>query len=248
MKTALIIISHNQSSSLSRMLDAVRRLDVDRYWVLDRCEDASEDILKSLGEGPGIIINRDGEGFLAGKMRDLGIDAALKAEALSQEPYDVFVFLDGDRIPVKPLTQATLARAYRRWDVALSPLQADSRPLRPGTTAKDFEPNQFISCGFIIKAEVVRMIRQLPFMEDRLFHKVFDGVYGYEDCFLGKLLLDMGCSIGWSTIVVRGGIVFDDFSKMSTLLEQAIRYDTLSRQFSVRIEDERNNNHNYQKV
>lgn len=237
MKLAVLIIGQNQNDYIGSMLEKLTGLEADRYWVLDRCTDSSEDWLRQHGEA-NIIVNTAGTGFLAGRMRDLGIEAAFRAES-SQEPYDTLMFLDGDRLPIKPLKQSSLVKAMRRWDVALCPLESDARPFKPYSTAKNFEPNQFISCGFIIKAELVKTIQQLPFMEGRLFHKSFDGVYGYEDGFLGKLLLDMACSIGWSDVIVKGGIVFDDFSKMSTLLDQAIKYDTLSRQFRVKVEAER---------
>lgn len=228
MKLAVVIIGHNQSASITPMLDRLAKLDGDRYWVLDRCKDESAGILASLGER--VIVNEEGEGFLAGRMRDLGISAVLESD------YDAVLFLDGDRVPTKAVKQSSITKALRRFDVALCLLENDKRPVRPLQTIKEFDPGYFISCGFLIKTELLEIIRQLPVMNGRCFHRDFDGTYGYEDCFLGKILRELQAHIGWADITVSGAIVFDDIQKMQALRTQHIKYDLMCRQLSLVVE------------
>ena len=229
MKLAVIIISQNQVTSMPGMLKSLSKLTADRFWVLDRCTDSSEAWLWQHGE-TNIIVNTSGTGFLAGKMRDLGIDAVL-----SKGGYDAILFLDGDRVPLKPVTNLAVLRAYHSFDIAMCPLESDIRLARPFRRFKDYQPNQFISCGFLIKIECLQVVRELDFMNNRCFHEAFDGVYGYEDCYFGKILKDIGYTIGWSNIVVKGAIIFDDFSKMVSLSSQRATYETLYQQFGVHL-------------
>lgn len=226
MKLAVLIIGQNQRASIGAMIEKLNQLNADRFWVLDRCADESEALLSALGE-KNIIVNQTGSGFLAGKMRDLGLDAIL------QRQYDAVLFLDGDRIPLAPIRTRDVMKSIRRSAVSLSPLQADYRASKPFAKIKDFKPKQFISCGFIATTDVLQLIRDLPFMENRCFHKDFDGAYGYEDCYLGKLIADIGVTLTWNNITVQGGIVFDDVEKMKVLRHQEAVFNRLSRDYEV---------------
>lgn len=226
MKLAVLIIGQNQNDYIGSMLEKLAGLEADRYWVLDRCTDDSASTLAHLGE-TNVITNQEGSGFLAGKMRDLGLDTILLKE------YDAVLFLDGDRIPLAPITTKQVKRALAGCDVSLCSLEADIRVVRPFKRVHNFKPNQFVTCGFIATTTSLKAVRELFFMEGRCFHKNFDGRYGYEDGFFGKLLFDMGYTIAWNNIVVSGAIIFDDIVKMKTLREQEDVFSLLVGKYSV---------------
>lgn len=226
MKLAVLIISQNQNDYVGSMLEKLTGLEADRYWVLDRCTDDSASTLALLGE-TNVITNQEGSGFLAGKMRDIGLDTILSKE------YDAVLFLDGDRIPLAPITAKQVRKALTGCDISLCSLEADVRVVRPFKRVHNFKPNQFAACGFIATTTSLKAVRELFFMEGRCFHKNFDGRYGYEDWFLGKLLFDMGYTIAWNNIVVSGSSILDDIAKMKTLREQEAVFSLLVRKYSV---------------
>ena len=227
MKLAVVILNHNQEASIEPMLAKLIRLAGDRFWVLDRCADSSKQKLSALGEL--IIENTTGErGFLAGRMRDIAIE-----HIMAQGSYDTILFLDGDRIPLKPIRLSEIRRCMRLFDVALCTMEAENRPYSKHSLLKGFLPAHFITCGFIVKTFCLSSIKQLPLMNGRCFHEEFDGGYGYEDCFLGYLLNLFGYKIGWSSIKLSGGIVFDSFQKMRDIKRQLVTFDKLCRQVEV---------------
>lgn len=226
MKLAILIIGQNQSEYIPQMLSRLSQLSADRYWVLDRCTDRSEELLRRLKE-TNVIVNQEGSGFLAGKMRDKGLDVILEKD------YDAVLFLDGDRIPLEDVSQKSLEKAFSLADVSLCPMEADTRIVRNFKPLKDFKPNHFISCGFLAATSVLKTIRELSFMKNRCFLEDFDGEYGYEDCFFGKIINDIGYRLIWNNITVSGAIIFDDIQKMRALKKQEDKYCVLICKYSV---------------
>ena len=89
----LVCINKGQPDSLAPMLGATASFGQRRVLVLDRSPE-----IAPFG-WPHVVRNSDGEGFLAGKMRDLGL-----AYVRTNFPDCTGVlFIDGDRIPQEDL-------------------------------------------------------------------------------------------------------------------------------------------------
>lgn len=199
MKTIVQIITQNQSSEIEKMIEATKGFE--RIWVADRCIDDTVEKLKTLNEN--VITNSEGEGFLAGKMRDIGLDYVLSKD------YEVVIMLDGDRIPFN-LTKELVEEEMEDRDVSLGYCEVDERNrIYSLVHAEPFE--KMFTCAVIIKTKFLKRVRKLSFMEGRCFHKGFDGLYGNEDIFLGNCLFSTGARIKISRLVVTGIVPSGDF-------------------------------------
>ena len=181
----IVIISQNQAAYLSEMHEAVKGYP--HIFVLDRCTDSSAAILTLLNEN--YILNRTGEGFLAGRMRNRGL------EALGE--IDDTLFLDGDRIPIN-FTDDIYQEAIKRFDITLARVKDDFRPA--GT---DFMLNgqhgqcnsHCFSCGMLIRKSAILKIQE--FQGGHLFSPKFDMWEAGEDEFLGTVAYHLGLSCGF---------------------------------------------------
>ena len=194
MKTIVQIITQNQSAYIESMIEATKNFE--RIWVADRCIDDTVDKLRSMNEN--VIINTEGEGFLAGRMRDKGLDYVLDKE------YDVVVMLDGDRVPFN-LTNELIEKEMEKGDASLGFCETDGRK-----TCYDLihsQPyNKMFTCGVIIKTKFLKRVRKLKIMEGRCFHKNFDEVYGNEDIFLGICLFSIGAKVIAGDLMLKGRV------------------------------------------
>jgi hypothetical protein len=188
MSFQIIVISKNQSDCLAEMSEQleIQFPKINRLFVLDRCVDNSVEILKKKNEL--FVENKDGEGFLAGKMRDLGLSYFGLRNTL---------FLDGDRVPVN-FSIDIIQKALELYDICLISIENDCRHkfksefiLNP--VFKSFH-NDVFSCGFCIRQQMIEKVISLQ--KGRLFNKEFDGVYGEEDRYLGDVICRLNGTCG----------------------------------------------------
>lgn len=194
MKIIIQIITQDQSKYIEDMIKATEGFE--RIWVADRCRDDTVGKLQTLKEN--VIINTEGDGFLAGKMRDLGLDYILSKD------YDIVVMFDGDRMP-KNLSLELIEKEMKDRDCSLAYCENDLRKkyfdLIHQSPAKNV-----ITAGIIIKASFLKKVRKLSFMNNRCFYYEFDGYYGEEDLFFGDCLYSVGATIKNSDLIIAGSI------------------------------------------
>ena len=180
----VVIINQNQREWIECMSEAVK--DYKHVFVLDRCTDDSEAVCKSLNEN--YIINSKGKGFLAGRMRNLGL------AALGEEEHTLF--LDGDRVPVNT-TQYILEEALFRYDITLMRINNDPRPFSTKFCYNAMfgqARSHVYSCAMLIRREIIKQIQGVQ--DGHLFSKKFDGVSAGEDEYLGAVAHSIGATCG----------------------------------------------------
>ncbi len=192
LKVIVQIITQDQSQYIEQMIEATKGFE--RIWVADRCIDDTVNKLQNLKEN--VIVNAEGEGFLAGKMRDLGLDYVLSKD------YDIVVMFDGDRIP-KNLSVELIEEEMKNRDCSLAYCEKDVRKKYFDLIHMPAYKN-LITAGLIIKTSFLKKVRKLFFMNNRCFYYEFDGKYGEEDLFLGSCLHFLGAKINFSNLVVTG--------------------------------------------
>lgn len=183
----IVVISHNQAPSISKM-----KSYLDRYFpkcpvtlVLDRCTDNSVD-QASLAGIP-FITNWEGTGFLAGRMRDLGLSKSGACDTL---------FLDGDRIPSGGFNYAAAREALQSYDISMLPV-ADGE-FRYWFSQDSLVPNpnygkwnnDVFTCGIVMRKSAIAAIQ--GFQGGLLFVKDFDSQFGEEDRYLGDVAYHLG--------------------------------------------------------
>lgn len=211
----IVVISKGQEEFVEKMISALS--PIDPLFVFDRCDTV---------EGVRFKHNVEGEGFLAGRMRDLG------AEGID----DDILFLDGDKVPQGDIV-ADIEKLKSKYDCICYGIDSkfENSEYR-GFMKKDdvddivpFQKNKMpfaygcYSCGMWLSRDAVRKLRELN--GGRIFHPIFDGNWGDEDNFLADELYYSGFKIGYSTHVRLSG-KFSDWTK---------RVDELSENFINRI-------------
>jgi hypothetical protein len=198
------IISKDQADYIPRMIEATKGFD--RFWGLDRCTDNSAEILQSYGER--FIENKEGEGFLAGKMRDMVLDEIL------QHDYDYIVMFDGDRIPFN-LSKELILEEMSKYDCTFALAEKDRR--RQEVHEKY---DMAATAGLIVKTKFLKRVRKLSFMHNRCFHPEIDGYYGFEDTFFGACLFSLGATLRYSSLNISGslpsGATYDKVTDLRT--------------------------------
>lgn len=191
-------------------------------FVFDRCEPVT---------GVNFKVNSEGDGFLAGRMRDIG------AEGID----DDILFLDGDKVPMGDVV-ADIERLKNKYDCICYGVESqyeDSELRRfmhvddtDGIVPFQAESQAFAygcySCGIWISKEAVRKLRKLN--GGRIFHPAFDGVWGDEDNFLADELHFSGFRIGFSTHVRLLGVFSDCRTKMNGFAQNFIKRIHLRKQ------------------
>jgi hypothetical protein len=205
MSFQVIVISQNQAKYIKDMVSAISLSfpGVPSLFVVDRSVDDSLTVLKSLAQP--YIFNSKGEGFLAGRARDLG---------LSHLGIDNTLFLDGDRIPVG-FSSSIIEHALSTYDITLASTANDFRKsfrqeMMVNPNFGKFH-NDVFSCGLLIRKEMINQI--LKIQSGRLFHPVFDGAFGEEDRYLGDLVYSMGGTCGLFPGVLH--LMGNSFSKIN---------------------------------
>ena len=201
----IVVINRNQQEYVIPMQEALAPHDP--LFVFDRCEPV---------EGVRYKLNTAGDGFLAGRMRDLG------AEGID----DDILFLDGDKVPMGDIV-ADIERLKNKYDCicyGVAP-EYEHSELRQFMHAEDTDgivPFQAkgmpfaygcYTCGMWVSRDAVRKLRELN--AGRIFHQNFDGVWGDEDNFLADELHYSGFRIGYSTHIRLLGVFSDCTKKMN---------------------------------
>jgi hypothetical protein len=175
----VIIISKDQCEYLPLLIESLNSQlpNINRLFVLDRCTDDSAKYLYDRHEK--FIENKIGEGFLAGKSRDIG---------LKHCGIDNTLFLDGDRI-LNGFTVDIVEQAFN-YDLCLIKIEHDFRTIFKSTfTENPFFGNinnDVFSCGITVKKDMIQKIVNLQ--HGRLFNEAFDCNFGEEDRFLGDMV------------------------------------------------------------
>lgn len=202
----IIIISKNQEASINDMVNSLDNcfFGIPKIFVLDRpsINDNSETILKELNQE--YIINNDGLGFQAGRVRNLGLEHCGIQNTL---------FFDGDRIS-KNFNIDIVEKGLELFDVCLGKAEFDMRRIFTNEFTKNNRIGTFhndcFSCCFSIRKEMIQKIINL---QGNLFNETFYERFGEEDRFsLGDLVFHLGGIVGCypSSSFVTGG-----FSKIT---------------------------------
>lgn len=218
----VIIPSHNQSKHITEIIENYEKqtlLPDLLLFVLDRCEDDSEEVIKSTvcKLRIGYVIKEVGKNFSAGLTRDFGIDYIQK----HYPEYEMIIFTDGDCIPSKrliehhyenicqsnkPIVSCGMRNKQKEsgeWeeDERLSPLwinqfsfgNRNSRLIVSNPLALD---NIFTySCNFAFNKNAVELCQNINFKlsnSTRVFNPEFDGSWGGEDSFISHCLYRTG--------------------------------------------------------
>lgn len=216
-KFCTVTLVHNQAANLPYILAAYTQQSrqPDLYcFVLDRCNDDSDDVLVEFSKNTPTILVRctSGNGFSAGRCRDLGVDALPNCSNV--------LFLDGDCVPSCGLF-AAVADVLESSDIAivsrksqqpdLTTYTEDSRAATPwlagqvfnqgwntSVQAKELARLRMLvwSCGLGLSSAAMLALKQVNKEltgNSRIFSSAFDGCWGGEDDFVGlvAMLLDM---------------------------------------------------------
>lgn len=176
-----VVISHNQKESIEPMRNAI---DVPTLFVLDRCTDGSQEKCKRLGVD--FITNEIGSGRQVSRARNLGAN---------KFPNDDILFLDGDRIPLFPVSQLEQST----FGVTLVKSETDVRDrISQGSWVEEplwgtFHNGLFSSCVLIRRLYIDQVIADYGHLFDEEFTE-----WGEEDRHLGDLLWAVGASCGFA--------------------------------------------------
>lgn len=218
----VIIPSHNQSKHIKQIIENYEKqtlLPDLLLFVLDRCEDDSEEVIKSTvcKLRIGYVIKEVGKNFSAGLTRDFGVDYIQN----HYPEYEMIVFTDGDCIPSerlvethyenikqsnKPIVSCGMRSKQKEtgeWeeDERLSPLwineftfgNRNSRLIISNALALD---NIFTySCNFAFNKNAIELCQDINFKlskSSRVFNPEFDGSWGGEDSFISHCLYRTG--------------------------------------------------------
>lgn len=185
----IVIIGQNESKWIIPMHNFT--LDFEKYWVLDRCTDDSESILKRLGEKNIIINKSSGEGRQTSFCRNMGY-------LFTREDSNV-LFLDGDRYPVSGDLKSL---ENSKTDITLLKLEKDPRDETPVRFSEIYGTifNNFFSCGIFFKKDALKKIKDFyktrrdDYGESIIFPESVQQYWGIEDTHLGDICYHLGLS------------------------------------------------------
>lgn len=176
----IVIIGQNEGSSIIEMLESLKSLvpNSKRIWVLDRCTDNSEELLKQFNETY-VKSNPRIKGRQTSYARNLGLSK-------TNPEHDV-LFLDGDRVPVLGVLSNL---SYWIHDIGLLLLDIDDRINMDFKEAYGNVHNGFYSCGIFFKRNAINEI--VKFQKGELFKKSIQQHWGIEDTYLGDVCYHLG--------------------------------------------------------
>lgn len=140
----------------------------------------------------------DDDGFYAGQCRDVG------AEGLD----DDILFLDGDKL-MSASPYETIRRLGDDNAVILFGCETDKREWifsgeRPPIGYYGNPHNGFCTCGIWLRQDFINDVREMN--GGRIFHPIFDCLYGEEDRYLGDQCIALGYkAIGAGADVILSG-------------------------------------------
>lgn len=183
-----VILCHHQDPA--PMLEATSIYGDHRVLVIDRSPEVETDF-------ENVIRNEYGEGFLAGRMRNLGTAWLRENRTITG-----IVYFDGDRVPNATPT------GFGEDVVLYSGEKDDARSEIAGDiTAFCRHPySPFYSAGFYLSVKALEALDWTPFDSD------FDGYWGWEDSYLGDRLVSLGFKVELSKeLVVTGELCEPDW-------------------------------------
>lgn len=187
----VVVISHNQAKYIP---DFERVLcNYEHVYVIDRPSEPYP-------SGIPAIYNLVGNGFLAGRMRDIGATCFPDSDIL---------FLDGDKVPSGNLASLD----NMPFECILLGVENDPRThFFDGTTHAISLPedpleqiNGCYSCGILYRKKLIKRFREIN--EGRIFHPCFDGTWGDEDSWNGDIINCEHIPIGCTSEVILGGSI-----------------------------------------
>lgn len=194
----LVCINNGQPDALAPMLAASASFGDRRVLVLDRSPE-----IAPFG-WPHVVRNSDGDGWLAGRMRDIGLSYV---RANFPDCTGV-LFVDGDRIPQEDLLPFCVG------DCTLFSTVDDMRGEVPGRLCdctewcKDFKNSPFMSPALYLSMSCINAVLE----DGRLFASCFDGIWGEEDRDLGDRVVHAGFRVMATNTKVSGALV-DRFTR-----------------------------------
>jgi hypothetical protein len=190
--TDIVIIGQNEGAHILTMYASLLQYPFNRIWILDRCTDHSEQLLREIGE-TFFKTDENLQGRQTSHARNLGLSKT--------RPDSDVLFLDGDRY----ISSGDLSGLEKSEnDIELLLLEDDFRnqifnyyhyDMVYGTVH-----NYFFSCGIFLKRTAINKI--LHFQKE-LFCEDIQQYWGVEDTYLGdvcyhlRLLADIynGCKL-----------------------------------------------------
>ena len=161
--------------------------------------------------------------FLAGKMRNLGIEGI----------DDDVLFFDEDKVPsINPIPR--IMELKHKYDCIIYFSEYNDTRIEKlkNDRSDDFIPithyndnNNFVyTCGIYLNKQAIKEVKQLN--NGYLFHPIFDGHWGKEDDFLGAELLALGYRIGYDrTIKLKNNVSYgNSIDRINDFKENIKRY------------------------
>lgn len=188
----LVCINHHQPDSVEPMAHRTLPFGNRRVLVLDRSPEVTP------YGWPHAVRNFDGSGFLAGRMRDLGLSYVREIDP----DFSGVLFVDGDRIPQDDLLPLCVG------DAVLFSVVDDMRGEVPGRLVDCTEYCMGLESSFTSPALYLSRKCIDAVLEDgRLFAACFDGLWGEEDRDLGDRVVRAGFRVHASNACVAGKLV-----------------------------------------
>jgi hypothetical protein len=253
----LVIPVNNQATALPHVMAGLRSQTVfpdHVVFVLDRCTDDSRLVLEREAaalprhiEVTFLDSGLRGEGFFAGRVRDVGIDNCdrRRADAL-------YILLDGDCIPSPGLIEAHVSVLTR----APGPAASSGLILRGGRSGHDprtlyfaDQPKRILYPPLVRQCVVtwtgnlglnqraldnLRKANELLSGEPRIFNPAFDSAWGGEDDFIGIALFKGGGEL--YSLAQQHHAIHVDHPPRNTALSQSRQHRILMEQ-TARLEE-----------
>lgn len=200
-----VIIPVRIGKHIPDILAKLSRQKCDVVLVIDRNDDFDRSVMAGY-ENVAIVENKEGDGFLAGKCRDIGLSYA-------EQSHDQYIFIDEDCIPQEQLVMSHMACLCKDVPVATCGRRLelkygwkDRREIVTDSGMVNFFSDRVTivnnpalirsgqmlwSCNMGLNRKAVYFARKLmkTYMRaDRIFDPYFDGHWGGEDMFLGYVL------------------------------------------------------------
>lgn len=227
-----IIISHNQTGSLSRFPSGVPTVA-----VFDAYTDADAQCCHDLGIMP-VIVPQSGN---RGANRNAGLEYLMGGVLLA--PDDIVEFFDGDRFPSQYSVWSVNSLMHRHsLDVLLYTCPSDARAERiaiPSDGAMLVDTgtlcNPFYSCGFAMRFSAIDSV--LKFNGNHLFEPRFTK-WGCEDQYLGLICARLGLRVAITAEILLNGSVGGDADQHNDYKESLQQYVDLIRMRNLEIRSE----------